>query len=218
LRAGWYHGNGCTQGGVTLTIRRDSRKARQSALLNRHRGRSCYHGVRRVFRALGAPGHQGFELHLLQRAQRRQSLRHHLSDLGHHTHRLQHLRGNSLYQCQVACPPGTPNQYKGAAKVSFNRPNNATLQRPLYALFGAEFQLVQFLEANGYDVSYISGVDTPIAPARWQSSAVHFLGTGRVLVGRPARQRRGRARCQATACAAEPGLLQRQRGVLENPL
>ena len=30
--------------------------------------------------------------------------------------------GNSLYQCTVNCPPGTPEAYKGAAKVSYNRP------------------------------------------------------------------------------------------------
>jgi hypothetical protein len=30
--------------------------------------------------------------------------------------------GNSLYQCTVACPPGTPQAYKGAFKVSYNRP------------------------------------------------------------------------------------------------
>ena len=30
--------------------------------------------------------------------------------------------GNSLYQCTVNCPPGSPEAYKGAAKVSYNRP------------------------------------------------------------------------------------------------
>jgi hypothetical protein len=68
--------------------------------------------------------------------------------------------GNSLYECAVACPPGTPNQYKGAAKISFNRPNIAASLGIQYSFFGAEFQLVEFLEANGYDLTYISGVDT----------------------------------------------------------
>jgi hypothetical protein len=29
---------------------------------------------------------------------------------------------NSLYQCSINCPPGTPDAYKGATKVSYNRP------------------------------------------------------------------------------------------------
>jgi len=29
---------------------------------------------------------------------------------------------NSLYQCSSNCPPGTPEAYKGASKVSYNRP------------------------------------------------------------------------------------------------
>ena len=68
--------------------------------------------------------------------------------------------GNSLYTCTVGCPPGNPQLYKGAFKVSFNRPNIAISQGMQYSFFGAEFEMVEFLEANGYDVSYISGVDT----------------------------------------------------------
>jgi len=68
--------------------------------------------------------------------------------------------GNSTYSCTVACPPGTPQLYKGAFKVSFNRPNIAVALGMQYSFFGAEFELVEFLEANGYDVTYISGVDT----------------------------------------------------------
>ena len=30
--------------------------------------------------------------------------------------------GNSLYQCSTNCPPGNPEVYKGASKVSYNRP------------------------------------------------------------------------------------------------
>ena len=30
--------------------------------------------------------------------------------------------GNSLYTCAVNCPPGSPAAYKGASKVSYNRP------------------------------------------------------------------------------------------------
>ena len=30
--------------------------------------------------------------------------------------------GNSLYTCGINCPPGSPTAYKGASKVSYNRP------------------------------------------------------------------------------------------------
>lgn len=68
--------------------------------------------------------------------------------------------GNSLYVCTVACPPGNPLLYKGAYKVSFNRPNQAAALGSYYSFFDAEFPMVEFLEQNGYDTSYISGVDT----------------------------------------------------------
>ena len=70
--------------------------------------------------------------------------------------------GNSLYVCTVACPPGNPLEYKSAYEVSFNRPNTAVQLGEQYSFFGAEFEMVEFLEANGYDVSYISGVDTDL--------------------------------------------------------
>jgi hypothetical protein len=85
--------------------------------------------------------------------------------------------GNSLYQCQVACPPGNPKPYKGAYKVSFNRPNIAVNLGMQYSFFSAEFQLVEFLEANGYDVSYISGVDTDRLGALLKNHSV-FISSG----------------------------------------
>jgi hypothetical protein len=71
--------------------------------------------------------------------------------------------GNSLYQCRDPnCPPGNPYTYKGAYAVSYNRPLNvANDDGGRSALFtGAEYTMIRFLEANGYDLSYISGVDT----------------------------------------------------------
>jgi hypothetical protein len=70
--------------------------------------------------------------------------------------------GNSLYRCEDPnCPPGGPKAYKGAFKVSYNRPFNTEAESPQSALFhGAEYSMIRFLEANGYDVSYISGLDT----------------------------------------------------------
>lgn len=68
--------------------------------------------------------------------------------------------GNSLYQCTVACPAGTPLAYKAAYKVSYNRPfNSAADDQGRSWLMYAEYPMIRFLEANGYDVSYMSGLD-----------------------------------------------------------
>jgi hypothetical protein len=69
--------------------------------------------------------------------------------------------GNSLYTCTVACPPGNPLAYKGAYAVSYNRPFDGSLSTDGGAsyLFYAEYQMVRFLEKNGYDVSYTSQSD-----------------------------------------------------------
>jgi Domain of unknown function (DUF4082)/Fibronectin type III domain/Bacterial Ig domain len=66
--------------------------------------------------------------------------------------------GNSLYGCTVDCPSGNPLAYKGADSVSYNRPLDGDIKGdngdsdPYYA----EYQMVRFLEENGYDVSYTS--------------------------------------------------------------
>jgi hypothetical protein len=61
--------------------------------------------------------------------------------------------GNSLY---VGSPAGR------AYKVSYNRPFNLRGISPYGAagLFGATYPMARWIEANGYDVSYFSGVDT----------------------------------------------------------
>ncbi len=68
--------------------------------------------------------------------------------------------GNSLYQCTVACPTGNPQAYKSAFKVSYNRPFLSTGDQGHSWLMDTEYPMIRFLEANGYDVSYISGLDT----------------------------------------------------------
>lgn len=62
--------------------------------------------------------------------------------------------GNSLY---VGQPAGR------AFKVSYNRPivwRNSSAFAGISNFFNAEYPMVRWLEANGYDVSYFSGVDT----------------------------------------------------------
>ena len=58
--------------------------------------------------------------------------------------------GNSLY---------SGNPVGRAFKVSYNRPLNA-IQSTGWDFFAHEYPIVRFLEANGYDVTYSTGVDT----------------------------------------------------------
>ncbi|WP_237563608.1 N,N-dimethylformamidase beta subunit family domain-containing protein, partial [Arthrobacter sp. H-02-3] len=68
--------------------------------------------------------------------------------------------GNSLYSCTVDCPAGEPLAYKSAFKVSYNRPfNSAADDQGRSWLMYAEYPMIRFMEANGYDVSYMSGLD-----------------------------------------------------------
>jgi hypothetical protein len=74
--------------------------------------------------------------------------------------------GNSLYSCtsSAGCPtskPTTPGGYTGAFEVSYNRPFDGTLTTDggMSYLYYAEYQMVRFLEQNGYDVSYTSSSD-----------------------------------------------------------
>ena len=66
--------------------------------------------------------------------------------------------GNSLYTCTVACPPGEPEAYKGADAVSYNRPWEGAFQVDggRSYLWYAEYQMIYWLEENGYNVSYTS--------------------------------------------------------------
>jgi hypothetical protein len=59
--------------------------------------------------------------------------------------------GNGLYS-------GSPAS--NAYKVSYNRPFNTRGVSPENWVFNAEYPMVRFLEANGYDVSYFTGVDS----------------------------------------------------------
>jgi len=60
--------------------------------------------------------------------------------------------GNSLY---VGASAGR------AHKVSYNRPfNTRATPSGRDFVWGSEYPMVRFLEANGYDVSYLSGIDT----------------------------------------------------------
>jgi hypothetical protein len=69
--------------------------------------------------------------------------------------------GASLYTCTTFCPPGNPKAYQGAFKVSYNRPLTTEVVSDGSSLFhGAEYPMIRFLEQAGYNVSYLSGVDS----------------------------------------------------------
>ena len=110
--------------------------------------------------------------------------------------------GNSLYQGQ---PAGR------AYKVSYNRPFTVPAED---WLFSAEYPMIRFLEANGYDVSYTTGVDSHRRGDLITNHQDVRVGRPRRVLVRPAaRQRRSRPRRRRQPC-----LLQRQRGLLEDPV
>jgi hypothetical protein len=67
--------------------------------------------------------------------------------------------GNSLY---TGGPGTAPNR---AYKVSYNRPLTVRGSVVANSLFNAEYPMVRWLEMNGFNVSYISGIDTDRSPA-----------------------------------------------------
>jgi hypothetical protein len=80
--------------------------------------------------------------------------------------------GNSLY---VGGPGSDPGR---AYKVSYNRPfNTREVDGGQDWVFNAEYPMVRWLEANGYDITYISGVDTDRAGSLLQNHRI-FLSVG----------------------------------------
>ncbi len=80
--------------------------------------------------------------------------------------------GSSLY----SGGPGTnPNR---AYKVSYNRPFATRRIGARTYFFSEEYPMVRWLEANGYDVSYIGGVDVDQAPASLLEQHSTFLSVG----------------------------------------
>ncbi|MQA29461.1 MAG: hypothetical protein GEU82_06430 [Luteitalea sp.] len=64
-----------------------------------------------------------------------------------------------------------------ASKVSYNRPNTNREWNIVNQYFNAEYPLVRWLERNGYDVSYIAGVDSHRAGANLKNHKI-FLSVG----------------------------------------
>ena len=87
--------------------------------------------------------------------------------------------GNSLYTCTVACPAGNPLAYKAAYAVSYNRPFDGALNTDGGAsdFYYAEYQMMRWMEENGYDVGYTSD---STASKRWLADRNHkvFISSG----------------------------------------
>jgi hypothetical protein len=79
--------------------------------------------------------------------------------------------GNSFY---VGGPGNNPGR---AYKISYNRPFNTRDASPEDFVFNAEYPMVRWLERNGYDVSYTSGIDTDLRPEELLEHRV-FLSVG----------------------------------------
>jgi hypothetical protein len=62
--------------------------------------------------------------------------------------------GNNLYGA------GNWDATNRAYKVSYNRPFHTRDFESISSVFGAEYPMVRWLEANGYDVTYFTGVDS----------------------------------------------------------
>jgi N,N-dimethylformamidase beta subunit-like, C-terminal/Putative metal-binding motif/Bacterial Ig domain len=73
--------------------------------------------------------------------------------------------GNSLY---IGSPAGR------AYKVSYNRPFGSRGLTPEDFVFNAEYPMVRWLEANGYDVSYFTGIDADRHGAEILEHAVYL--------------------------------------------
>ena len=116
--------------------------------------------------------------------------------------------GYSLY--------GGPGANDGghAHKVSYNRPFTTRDTPTEDWLFNAEYPMVRWLERNGYDVSYFTGLDGDRRGTEILEHKV-FMSSGHDeywSAGQRA-ERRGGARRRR-----EPRVLQRQRDLLEDPL
>ena len=95
-----------------------------------------------------------------------------------------------------------------ASAVSYNRPiitrGGGFAAGPQDFIFGVEYPAIRWLEQNGYNVNYISGVDTARDGAQLLNSQDLPVGRPRrVLVRRPVRQCDGGA-----GCWCEPGILE----------
>ena len=166
-------------------------------------------GLGHLLRQAGARRHRRRQPHRVRRARRRARSRPAVPDLGHHLAGLQPLRRQQPLhggQCRPAAPTrsATTARSRRAATPTGGLPCSTPSTR-----WSAGWS------ANGYDVSYIDRRRhrPPAASELLEHKVVPVGRPRRVLVAGPAGQRRGGARSRRP-----PRVLQRQRGLLEDPL
>ncbi|MER8045446.1 DUF4082 domain-containing protein [Streptomyces sp. NPDC094032] len=77
--------------------------------------------------------------------------------------------GTNLYDGQGPAPDGR------AYKVSYNRPMDIGGENGIY---GSEFEMISWLERNGYDLSYVSGLDTATRGSALLANHKMFMSQG----------------------------------------
>ncbi|MFF2569932.1 DUF4082 domain-containing protein [Streptomyces sp. NPDC058084] len=77
--------------------------------------------------------------------------------------------GTNLYDGQGPAPDGR------AYKVSYNRPMDIGGENGIY---GSEYEMISWLERNGYDLSYVSGLDTATRGSALLANHKMFMSQG----------------------------------------
>ena len=98
---------------------------------------------------------------------------------------VQQLRRQQPLQVHGRLPTGQRRGLQGGVQGLLQPTADRRRTSSRHLFNGAEYNMIRFLEANGYDVSYISGVDTHRrGVAGPEPQAVHLERPRRVLVGR----------------------------------
>ena len=221
-RMGWYQGNGarlvasitglpaatgqtaCTTQPTTGLV--DCRLERVA-----RRGRSPPTQSRASTSPTSSAATTRREPRLLRRPQRRLALGHLLPDIRHDLAGLQPVRRHEPLQRR----PAHGHEPRPRRKVSYNRPFATRGVSPGQDfVFNAEYPMVRWLERNGYDVSYETGVDTDRYGSLIKNHRI-FMSTGHDEYW----SGQQRANVEAARDAGvNLAVLQRQRGVLEDAL
>ena len=174
-------------------------------------------GVRRLRRAPGARRHRRREPDPVRRPRRRGVVGHAGQDVGRDVAGLQQVRRQQpLLVHRRRARRETPTRTRARSPCPTTGPFDGTITQDngRSYLFYAEYQMIRFIERNGYDASYTSQADVDANAALLRNhKMIISSGHDEYWSGPRARQRRGGARRRR-----EPRVLQRQRGVLEDAL
>ena len=178
---GYYGGNGAR---LIATVNPVGRQTQPDCLTNARNRAGRLRQLGRV-RLLAGPGRRGVrdllrparphrrhergQPRLVRRTRRRQPLGPGVPDVRHDLAGVQQLRRQQPLR-RFARRPGVQGELQPAV-------HHARATAPEDFVFNAEYPMVRFLEANGYDVSYIAGADTDRRGALLRNHKV-FLSVG----------------------------------------